>query len=209
MQGWLSFCFCFNRWSVLVWWFPHCCGIFVGSDGFFGLITNWALRGSLPKKTDSFWSFLFESLEIPNLLIWILSSTRKDSKVFINSIWKLVSLTCSFRSAKLDVLVCVTLFFCMGLRKCFFFQLYISLRNHFFSPCGQKLQPWFSLAQSKWRRIFLLFQHLQSLREPPVSFFCCEFEPWEQELRIISTTVTEFRFKNLGYRYCACILIKI
>ena len=85
------------------------------------------------KKTDSFWSFSFESLEVPNLLIWIFSSTRKDSKVFINSISKLVSLTCSFWSAKLDVLVCVTLLFCMGLRKCFFFNCIFVLGIFFFA----------------------------------------------------------------------------
>ena len=116
------------------------------------------------KKTDSFWSFSFESLEIPNLLIWILSSTRKDSKVFINSISKLVSLTCSFWSAKLDVLVCVTLLFCMGLRKCFFFNCIFLLGIFFFRHVVKSCNP-----DSHWRRAneeeFSSFFNISSLWE--------------------------------------------
>ena len=119
------------------------------------------------------WSFLFESLEIPKLLIWIILSTRKYSIVFISSSSNLLSLTCSFQSSKLNVLVWVTLVFWMGFKNCFFFLVFFSWES-FFSRCGQWLNTRFSLAQSKWRRTFLLFQHLQSLREPPVPFFCCE-----------------------------------
>ena len=82
------------------------------------------------------------------------------------------------------------------------FFLYFSLRNLFFSRCYQWLNTRFSLVQSKWRRTFLLFQHLQSLREPPVSFLCWEVAPWEQELRMFSAMLTEFCLKILDSLPC-------
>ena len=104
---------------------------------------------------------MFESLEIPKLLIWILLSTREESKVFISSSSKLVSLTCSFRSAKLDVMVFVTLVFFMGFKKCFFF-LWISLRNLFFRGV---VNGW--IPDSHWRRVSE--EELSSFSTSPVS----------------------------------------
>ena len=44
---------------MLVWWFPHCCGIEVGCYGDFVLATNWHLWSSLRYKTPivcgAFW----------------------------------------------------------------------------------------------------------------------------------------------------------
>ena len=91
-------------------------------------------------KTDSFWSFLSESLENPKLLIWMLSSFRRGSKVFISSSSKLVSSNCPFWSAKLDVLICIFLVICMGLQKCLFFLLF-SLTYKFYAMCSMAENP--------------------------------------------------------------------
>ena len=93
------------------------------------------------------WSFLFESLEIPKLLIWILLSTRKYSEVFVSSCSKLIFLTCSFRSSKLDVLVCVTLVFGMGF-KIVFFSCFFLLGIFFFRGV---VNGW--IPDSHWRRV--------------------------------------------------------
>ena len=134
------------------------------------------------------------------MLVSKLSSTRKISEVFISSSLKLVSLTPSLRSEKLDLLVCVTLVFCMRLQKCSFLYFFLGI----FLRCVQWLKTRFSLAKSEWRRTFLLFQHLLSLKEPPFPFFCWEGEPWEQELGMFPTVVTEFSLKSLDYRYWVC-----
>ena len=74
------------------------------------------------------------------MLVRKLSSTRKMSEVFISSSLKLVSLTHSFRSEKLYLLVCVTLVYFMGLQKSFF-SCFFSLRNLFFAMCSTVENP--------------------------------------------------------------------
>ena len=81
-----------------------------------------------------------ESLENPKLLIWILSSFRRGSKVFISSSSKLVSSNCPFWSAKLDVLICIFLVICMGLQKCLFVLLF-SLTYLFSAMCSMAENP--------------------------------------------------------------------
>ena len=161
MQGLSNFCFCFSPWSVFGWWFPHCCG-FVSCDSYFVLPTNWPLRCSLGYKSlIVYGAFFFESISITELLVWIILSSRKFFFLFISSSSKLVSLTCSIRPAKLDVLVCVILVFCMGLQ--------IFLLGFFFAMCSTAENPILS-GEGKSSRTFVLFQHLQCLREQPVPF---------------------------------------
>ena len=114
------------------------------------------------------WSFLFENLEIPKLLTWILSSTGKDSKVFISSSSKLVSLTCSVRSAKLDVLVCIYLVICMGLQKCLFFLVFLS-EESLFRDAFNGWKPnshWRRASQAELSSSFNLFSVWENHRSP-------------------------------------------
>ena len=63
MEGLLSLCFCFNRWSVLVWWFPVCCGFDVGLMVFFCCSCQLTFtRLFAIKEIYSLWRFLFQSL---------------------------------------------------------------------------------------------------------------------------------------------------
>ena len=118
------------------------------------------------------WSFLFESLEIPKLVIWILFSFRKNSKIFSNSSSKLIFLTCSFRSSKLNVLVCVTLVFGMGF-KIVFFSCFFLLGIFFFRD---EVNGW--IPDSNWRRAseegLSSFLNISSLWENHRSPFCAE-----------------------------------
>ena len=89
------------------------------------------------------------------MLVRKLSSTRKMSEVFISSSLKLVSLTPSFRSEKLYLLVCVTLVYFMGLQKSFF-SCFFSLRNLFFAMCSTVENP-ILIGKEQVKKIHFLF----------------------------------------------------
>ena len=87
----------------------------------------------------------------------MLLSPRKNSEVFISSSSKLVFLTCPFRSAKLDFLVCVTLVFWLDLQKSFF--LYFAPRKLLRDvPSGWKRDSfWQRASEEKVSSFFLAF----------------------------------------------------
>ena len=190
---------------MLVWWFPHCCGIEVGCYGDFVLATNWHLWSSLRYKTPivcgAFWLRKCKFLNCQFNYVYQLENDLR----FLSDLIRCYTLffvhfdlqNCIFFGSHL-------LIFLHGPPKVFFYRIFL-LGIFFFSICVQWLKTRFLLARSKWSRTFPLLQHLQSLREPALIFFCWEVAPWEQELRMFSTMLTEFCLKILDYRNCVCV----
>ena len=81
--------------------------------------------------------------------------------------------------------------------------------ENLFSRCVQWLETRFSLGRSESRRSFLLFQHLQSLRDPAVSLSSREFAHLEQEMWKFPIMFTEICLEVLENCYFVCLLIKI